>query len=545
MKKAFLAILALQVLLMQACIQQENVDMIIHNARVNTIDQSMNTHEALAVKGGRIIAVGAEHEILNRYVAENTYDVKGGIIFPGFIDAHSHLLGYGLELKRLNLVGTKSFDEVIDRIKTYTESTDSEWVLGRGWDQNDWVNKVFPNNDTLSKLFPNHYIALKRVDGHAYFASQNVLEKASISPHTQVDGGQIVLDQNGNPTGVVIDEAMGLITEILPQIDENVKRSALSLAQNNVVEKGLTSVCDAGLSIEDIKLINRMHQSDLKIRVYAMYSASKSLFKDMASNFIQTDRLTARSVKLYADGALGSRGAFLLEPYTDDSLNQGLLITPADSIYKWAQKCYQNGFQLNIHCIGDGANRIALEEMGKVLKGGNDLRWRIEHAQVVSYEDRSKFSQFTIIPSMQPTHATSDMYWAKERLGSERIETAYALKSLMNENGLIALGTDFPVESIDPIKTIYAACIRRDENGYPTEGFSIKDKLSREDAIKGVTIWPAIANFEEENRGSIEVGKFADLVLVNRDLLNCTENELLNAEVQKTWINGELVYDKK
>ncbi len=525
------------------CNELKEADLIIHNATIYTVDDAFSLAEAVAVKDGKIIAVGAEHEILNAYTATEVMDARHGFIYPGFIDAHSHILGYAIENQRLNLIGTKSFDEVVDRIKSYSESVDSKWIMGRGWDQNDWEDHAFPTNDTLQQLFPDHFIALKRVDGHAYLVSDNVLDLAQISEETQIDGGKVLLS-NGKPTGVLIDEAMRLVKAVVPKPDAQFKSTALLTAQANCFAAGLTSVCAGGLSVEDVQLLDSLHQEDLKIRVYAMYSAAPELMDGMGKLAKKTERLTAKSIKVYADGALGSRGAKLLEPYSDDTSNTGLMISPKDSISQWANACFGAGFQLNVHCIGDGANRFTLDAMGEVLGGTNDRRWRIEHAQVVHPEDRTKFGAFNILPSMQPTHATSDMYWAEDRLGKQRIHHAYALKSLMLQNGLIPLGTDFPVEDISPIATFFAATVRTDREGFPEGGFNPEEALTREEALRGITIWPAIANFEDESRGSIELGKFADLVLLDRDLLQCDAEAILSTAVLKTWLNGELVHEQ-
>ncbi|MEQ9187971.1 MAG: amidohydrolase [Cryomorphaceae bacterium] len=529
--------------LLLGCSEQEHVDLIIHNATIYTVDDAFSKAEAVAIKDGKIVEVGAEHQIMNAYVAKEVVDARQGFLYPGLIDAHAHILGYAIERQRLDLTGTKSFDEVLDRISDYIAKVNSKWVQGRGWDQNDWEAKEFPTNDTLSTLFPDHYVALKRVDGHAYFVSDNVLQLAGIDGTTTVEGGKIILS-NGKPTGVLIDGAMQLVKDITPKPDKEFKSTALLNAQQKCFEAGLTSVCDAGLDVEDVALIDSLHQHGLKIRVYAMYSAAPELMDNMAQYSIQTNRLTAKSIKVYADGALGSRGAKLLQPYVDDTLNSGLMITPSDSIRQWAEACFKAGFQLNVHCIGDGANRATLDVMGDVLKGTNDRRWRIEHAQVVHPDDRAKFGQFTILPSMQPTHATSDMYWAEKRLGADRISHAYALRSLMLQNGMIPLGTDFPVENISPIATFFAATVRRDGEGFPPGGFNSEEKLSREEALRGMTIWAAVANFEEASRGSIEVGKFADVVLMDRDLMKCDENEILGTKILRTWLNGELVHEQ-
>lgn len=531
------------VILVSACSEPIEVDTIIHNATIYTVDETFQKAEAIAIKDGKIVEVGAEHQILNGYSAEDVIDAKQGFLYPGFIDAHSHFMGYSLQQQRVDLIGTTSFKEVVERIVAYAEKHDTDWILGRGWDQNNWAINAFPNNDTFDILFPDKYVAVRRVDGHAMLASNNVLALAGITSETQIDGGKVLLEDS-EPTGILIDAAMKPVKDVIPEPSDAFKSDALINAQKNLFAAGLTSVCDAGLPIEDIRLIDSLHKQELMIKVYAMYSADDQLMQNLAQYRIQTDKLTARSVKVYADGALGSRGAVLIEPYTDDPENIGLMITPKDSVKEWAEVCAAANFQLNVHCIGDGANRKVLDAMGEVLGGTNDRRWRIEHAQVVHPEDRSKYGRFNILPSMQPTHATSDMYWADERLGEDRIEFAYTLKSLMEENGLIPLGTDFPVEGISPIRTYYAATFRKDEQGFPEDGFQIEEALSREDALKGITIWAAIANFEEDTRGSIVPGKSADLVLLDRDIVTTPEASILESEVLKTWVDGKIVHEK-
>ena len=530
-------------ILLNACTSSTQVDLIIHNAIIYTIDDSFSKAQAIAVNQGKIVAIGAEHQILNGYKGKQKIDAAGRYIYPGFIDAHSHFLGYGNEKHQLNLVETTSFNEVVSKISSYISNYEGKWIRGRGWDQNDWEVKEFPRNDTLSKLFPDHYIVLKRVDGHAVLASENVLNLAGITSESKIAGGEIVLF-NGKPTGVLIDEAESLIQPVIPKYSKEFKLNSLKIAQEDCFALGLTTVCDGGLSKEEIDLINESHESFLKMRVYAMYSANNDLIDSLKTLGYKTERLTAKSIKLYADGALGSRGAALLAPYSDDSLNSGLIIAPEDSIRKWAKACFENNFQLNVHCIGDRANRITLDAMGSVLKTANDRRWRVEHAQVVHEDDQDKFGAYTVIPSMQPTHATSDMYWAEDRLGSERIGQAYALKTMMNQNGLIALGTDFPVEDISPIKTFYAATVRKDISGFPEDGFAMEEALSRQEALRGITIWPAVANFEDSVKGSLEIGKYADMVMLDQDLMNCSDQALKEVSVLKTWVNGELVFEK-
>lgn len=533
----------LLLVLVYGCSVPESVDLIVHNATIYSVNPAMEVHEAMAIKDGKIIAIGPENQILNKYQCDQSIDAHKRAIFPGFIDAHCHFLKYGLQARQVDLVGTRSFEEMMVRIAMFAETDTSRWIIGRGWDQNDWEDQSYPTNDTLSVLFPDRFIVMKRIDGHAALVSDNVLERAGFTIESYIEGGAL-LQENGELTGVLIDEAVTPIDSLLPQPDHDKISEALMAAQKNCLEVGLTTVDDAGLSAEEVGIVKRLQEEGrLKMRIYAMLSASPDIMNSLETLKYKSAGLNVRSVKVYADGSLGSRGAYLLQPYSDDPSTKGLLITPADSIVKWAKACVAAGMQLNVHCIGDQANRITLDAMGSVLKGTNDLRWRIEHAQVVSPRDIKKFAAFNIIPSVQPMHATSDMYWAEKRLGKRRTFQAYSYKSLLEQNGLIALGTDFPVEDIDPVKTFYAAVFRRDAAGYPAKGYHIDQALSREEAIRGMTIWAAIANFEEGEKGSLEIGKFADFVVLENDIMTCKEEDILQTRVLQTWINGKLVYE--
>ncbi|MDC1202381.1 amidohydrolase [Salibacteraceae bacterium] len=527
------------------CDPNQQVDVIIHNAKIYTVDETFSIAEAMAIKDGKIVEIGPEHTILNKFMATEKLDMNKQVILPGLIDAHSHFLGYGLTLNQVNLVGTKSLEAVYEIMKAYATENNDDWIIGRGWDQNDWDEKSFPTNSDLDSIFPSKYVAIKRIDGHAILVSKNVLALAGITSESKVAGGEILLDRNGEPTGVLVDEAMSLIDSVIPEVTPESKAQALLKAQENCIQVGLTTVTDAGLTIEEVSQIDALHTNgQLSIRVYAMYSASKEILNGSRSVSLKTERLTAKAIKVYGDGALGSRGAHLLSPYSDDSTSVGFMITPEDSLHMWAKFCKSNNLQLAVHCIGSAGNRKTLNAMAAVLNGTNDLRWRIEHAQMIHPDDHHLFRDNNIIPSMQPTHVTSDMYWVEERVGGERKEWTYSTHSLMEQNGLIALGTDFPVEGIEPLHTYYAAVTRTDQTGYPEGGFLPGQLISREEALKGMTIWAAIASFEEEQKGSLEPGKFADFVVLDRDILQCAPTEILSTNVLETWINGSLKYEK-
>ena len=522
-------------------------DLIIHNAKVYTVDDDFSIQEAFAIKDGKFIAVGSNEYILKSFLSENKVDAGGKAIYPGFIDAHCHFFGYGYNLlKRANLVGTNSFEEVIDRIKEHYYKYPSEWIEGRGWDQNDWVLKKFPTKELLDQAFPDIPVYLTRIDGHAAIANSIAIERAGISEDTKISGGEIIVI-DGKLSGVLIDNAMNLVSDIIPAPDNEFIRNALSTAEKDCFAVGLTSVVDAGLGRDTVIMIDEMHKDgSLKMRINAMLSPSKNNFNYFVEKgpYI-TDRLTVRSIKLYADGALGSRGAKLIEPYSDDPDNNGLLIEKPGFYRKVCKMAIDNGYQVNTHAIGDSANRMLLNIYGEFLKGKNDLRWRIEHAQVINENDFDLFNKYSIIPSVQPTHATSDMYWAEDRLGPERIKGAYAYKQLLAENDWLPLGTDFPVENINPLYTFYAAVSRRDLNGWPINGFQIENVLTREEALKGMTIWAAKASFEENKKGSIEPGKLADFVVLDKDIFNVEIDSVPHIKVSATYINGENVLIKK
>ncbi|MCH8318794.1 MAG: amidohydrolase, partial [Bacteroidetes bacterium] len=466
-------------------------------------------------------------------------------IYPGFIDAHCHFYGYGLNLQNLDLTGTKSFDEVIEKVISHRKKyPGAQWIIGRGWDQNDWKIKEFPAKDTLDKLFPDTPVFLRRIDGHAALANQAALKRTNVTSKTEINGGLIQKSSNGTLTGILIDNAMELVSGFIQEPTYEEKINALLNAQKECFEAGLTTVDDAGLDRSTIDLIDSLQKAGkLTMRIYAMISYSeenKNYYFDRG--IYKTDKLNVRSFKLYADGALGSRGACLIEPYNDKAGHYGFLLQPQKELKQIAKQLYENNFQMNTHCIGDSANRMMLNIYGELLKGKNDKRWRIEHAQVVSKEDINKFGKFNIIPSIQPTHCTSDMYWAESRLGNERISTAYAYRDLFFQNNLVASGSDFPVESINPLFGFYAAVTRKDQNKTPENGFQPENSLSREQALKSMTIWAAYANFEEQEKGSIQPGKFADFVILEDDIMQCEAGKIYEIKVGNTYIGGKKVY---
>ncbi len=541
MKKFFLfALLPFLV----ACSSKQDADLIIHHAKVYTVDEKFSVVEAFVVKDGKIIDLGKSEDMLKLYSGKKI-DAGGKAIYPGFIDGHSHFYGYGEGLQDADLTGTRSWEEILARLLTFSKENNPDWIVGRGWDQNDWDVKEFPDNQKLNELFPNTPVILSRVDGHAAIANKTALDMAGIKPGQLVSGGEIET-VNGRLTGILVDNAEALVYAKIPPADKEQIQKALLDAQKNCFAAGLTSVTDCGIDHSLVPVIDELQKNDkLKMRIYGMLSDNKGnydyLFKNGA---VKTSRLNVSSFKVYADGALGSRGACLLKPYSDKPASTGFLLRDKRHYAEVAQSIADRGFQMNTHAIGDSANREILNVYAKVLKGKNDRRWRIEHAQVVNQADFKLFGENNVIPSVQSTHATSDMYWAGDRLGADRVKGAYAFKQLLDQNGWIVLGTDFPVENINPMYTFYAAVARKDLKGYPAKGYQVENSLNREEALRGMTIWAAKGNFEEKEKGSIEKGKFADFVILDRDIMTAAESGLFKTRVLKTFINGENVYSR-
>ncbi|MES2807536.1 MAG: amidohydrolase, partial [Bacteroidota bacterium] len=449
-------------------------------------------------------------------------------------------------LQQVPLKAMSSWKQVLDSVRVFADRNPDGWVIGNGWDQNLWPGKKFPDKAKLDSLFPVRPVILNRVDGHAAIANQAALNVAGIKPGQKIVGGEIeTID--GKLTGVLIDNAIGIVTRKIPDPTEQITQSALLDAQRNCFKVGLTTVDDCGLPYTMINTIaNLQKQGTLKMRMYLMLADRPENYDYLFKRGIyKTPGLNVRAFKVYGDGALGSRGACLLGPYSDQPASNGFLLSPKTHFEEVAKLIADNGFQMCTHAIGDSANRAILNIYANILKGKNDKRWRIEHAQVVSPDDMKLFGDNSVIPSVQPTHATSDMYWAGQRLGAARLKTAYAYKDLLKQNGWIALGTDFPVEHINPLYTFYAAVVRKDLKGYPAKGFQMENALTREQALRGMTIWAAKANFEEHEKGSIEAGKYADFIITDQDLMTAKPGELPNIGIIKTYINGEKVYEKK
>jgi len=532
------------VLFCSSCINQR-VDLIVHHAQIYTVNNEFSKAEAMAIQDGKIVAIGTNDAILKEYQSDSMVNANDAIIYPGFIDAHAHFLGYGQSLYAVDLMFVPSWVEAIERVKAFAvKHPGNGWIRGRGWDQNRFPGKEFPTNAELNSLFPDRPVILERVDGHASIANDYALALAGVKAGQTIEGGLFTM-QNGKLTGLLIDNAVGVVERKIPEATKADYKDWLTSAQQNCFATGLTTITDCGLSPADIDYIDALQKSnDLKMRLYVMLSDKPSTYtsKYFTEGGYLTDRLSVKGIKVYGDGALGSRGACLIQAYADKAGWSGFLLSSPAHFDSVAAKLINTDFQMCTHAIGDSANRTILKVYAKYLKGKNDKRWRIEHAQIIDPSDLHYFGDNNIIPSVQPTHATSDMYWAGTRLGEQRLKTGYAFKQLLAQNNWMPLGTDFPVEEINPFKTFLAAVARQDSKGFPAGGFQMENALTREQTIRGMTIWAAKANRMEKQVGSIKVGKKADFIILDKDLMKVPTDSILQVKVLKTYLNGERVF---
>jgi predicted amidohydrolase YtcJ len=526
---------------------------IVHNAAVYTSDLDSPLVEAFAYQGNKFIATGATKALQQKYPGAESIDMQGATIIAGIIDAHGHLLGLGQSLVNVDLRGTKSKSEILEVLKSRASSMlPGQWLLGRGWDQNDWDVIELPTAADLDLAFPDRPVWLERVDGHANWGNSNAMAVATaeLNGTWQPEGGEISRDKNGNATGVFVDNAVTLIQAYVPDETDQELTNALTLAMNKTASVGLTGMHDAGTSLRVWRLLEQLKQNQgLGIRVYAMANGATQMLDylcDKGSIIDPSAMLTSRSIKLYSDGALGSRGAALLSEYSDDPGNLGLLIESQETLTKHSTRAVNCGLQVNIHAIGDRGNRVTLDVLeaanAEDAAANNPGRHRIEHSQLIAIQDFQRFKDLNLIASVQPTHATSDMYWAEQRVGAERIKGAYAWQKFAELGIPLALGSDFPVEKPEPLLGFYAAVSRQDDKGWPDGGWYPSEKLSRQQALHGFTIGAAFAAFQEDQLGSITAGKFADFVVLSNDIMTVPVDDILNTKILKTVINGNTVF---
>ncbi len=526
--------------------KKTKVDTIVYNGTVYTVNQKFTTAQAFAISNGKIIEVGSTNDILKKYSAKEMVNAQRQAVYPGFIDAHAHFVGYGQSLFQVDLYGATSWEEILARLKKFAaEHPNEAWIRGRGWDQNKFPGKAFPTNEKLNELFPDKPVLLTRVDGHAAIANKKALDIAGVKPGQTLVGGEVEI-KSGKLTGILVDNATDLVSSKVPPVTKEDYIKWLTLAEKNCFAVGLTTITDCGLMYQEAEGIDLMQKAGmLNIRLYVMLSDHPDNFsRYLKKGPYKTDKLFIKGFKFYADGALGSRGACLLQPYSDRANWYGFLLSNKNHYDSMAKIFANTDFQMCTHAIGDSANREILNVYNSALKGKNDKRWRIEHAQVVNQNDFNLFGSANIVPSVQPTHGTSDMYWATDRLGPQRVKGAYAFKQLLQQNGWLPLGTDFPVEDISPFKTFLASVVRKDAKGFPSNGFQKENALTREETIRGMTIWAAKAGFLEKEIGSIEVGKKADFIILNKDLMKIPENDILKTRVVMTYVGGKKVYVK-
>lgn len=524
-----------------ACYKGKSVDLIIHNAKVHTMVDNSEIMDAIAIKDGIIVEVGPERQILNKYSADEEIDAAGKDVYPGFTDAHGHILFYAKQKLSLDLVGSRSLDELLVRTEKHQSKHKRKFIVGSGWDQSLWGTNEFPTNEKLNALFPNIPVCLTRIDGHALLANDALLKLANISPSTVIEGGNIHV-QDGKCTGLLVDNAMNPVYDLIPEFPKNEIISAIKEIQEELFQYGITGIHEAGIEFKDIVFFKELiDKHDFKLNLYAMLMGSEQNINFARKNGIYTYKnLLIRSFKVIGDGALGSRGAFLKQEYSDQHNHFGVLTTSKDEMKHIAQVCEETGYQMNTHAIGDATNNILLELYQRIFEVNKDHRWRIEHAQVVDPKDFEFFGKYAVFPSVQPTHAVSDQRWAEQRLGRKRMLGAYAYKTLLNQFGMIAIGTDFPIELTDPFLTIHAAVQRKNSDNFPSNGFYMNEAITLEECIKGMTIWAAFAAFQENELGSLDKGKDATFVIFENPVRSTPEFQPNFA--YSTFIKGEKVY---
>jgi len=529
-------------------------DLIVTAQHIYTVDPDRPVVRAFAVRDGRIVFAGSEREALAlKGPSTRVLALGDRTVIPGITDAHLHLLGLGAAIREVDLTLTRSYDEVIRRVAARArEAAKGEWIIGRGWNQNDWPDTRFPTHDALSRAVPDNPVVLERVDGHAVLVNAKAIEAAAVAASTpDPTGGRIVRNPDGSPTGVFVDNGMNLIWRVVPALSRDATRAAILAAVAEVNRWGLTGVHDAGVGGATLDLYEELARAGrFSLRDYVMVAGDSAdvarAYQRGPQSALFNGRLWIRAIKMYADGALGSRGAALLEGYSDDPGNRGLFVTDTMVLRAAAVAALRHGFQLCIHAIGDHANRMVLDAYEAALDSvpTADHRFRIEHAQILSHQDIPRFAALGVIPSMQTSHQTSDMYWAMNRLGWTRVQGAYAWRSLLNTGAIIPNGTDAPVERVNPMIGFHAAITRQDADGWPAGGWFPGERMTREEALKSMTIWPAYAGFMENVAGSLSPGKYADFVVLDQDIMTVAPERILETNVVMTVLGGETVYER-
>ncbi len=525
-----------------SCMKGQSVDLVIHNAKIHTMDDKNSVVQAIAIRDGKVVEVGPDRQIMNKYSADEFIDAEGKDIFPGLADAHGHLMSLARQRLSVNLVGTASMEELIVRVEKYSQRKERAVIVGGGWDQSLWNTKDLPTNELLNEKFPNKPVVLYRIDGHAVLANNAALKKYGVTELSHIDGGAILKKEDGSLTGILLDNAISLISDRLPDFPDNELTKALMEIQQELYGYGITDVHEAGLTPHDFKLIRRLvNDNKLTIGIYGMlYPEKENADFAKEHGFLTEKNLLVRSFKVIGDGALGSRGALLKLPYSDDLHNHGLLTTSLADMKRYSSLAELTGYQLNIHAIGDSTNRLVLELIRDYSKKNPDHRWRLEHAQVIDPKDFDLLESSGAFPSVQPTHAVSDQRWAESRLGKARLKGAYAYNTLLKRAGMLAIGTDFPVESTNPFLTIHAAVNRKNAEGDPIDGFLIEEALTEEACLRGMTIWAAFASFQEETKGSLEKGKDATLVILESPF--SSKGSYNPNYSNRTFVKGKVVF---
>ena len=549
-----IALAALFLLPVASSAQQQAADLIVINARIYTVDERRPFGEAMAIGGGRVRFVGSQRGALAlKGPRTRVMDLEGRTVIPGMVDAHAHLLGLGMALRTVDLTGTKSYDEVIARVVARAREVPAgTWILGRGWDQNDWTDTRFPSHEALSRAVPDHPVYLTRVDGHAALVNARAMTAANLGPTaTNPEGGRIERLANGAPSGVLVDRAMSLVGRAIPAAPREEVRAAILAAVREANRWGLTGIHDAGVARATIDVYEELaREGRYDLRNYVMIASDDATLdhylKRGPQSGLYDGRIWIRAIKISADGALGSRGAALLEPYSDSPEHSGLITTPRERIEQVAVRALRSGFQLNVHAIGDRANRTVLDAFEAALGTvpTADHRFRVEHAQILHYSDIPRFAALDVIPSMQASHQTSDMYWAGNRLGPTRLLGAYAWRALLQTGVIIPNGSDFPVEQVNPLISFHSAVARQDEHNWPTGGWFAEQRMTREEALKSMTLWAAIAAFQETELGSLAPGKLADFVVLDQDIMSIAPERILATHVVATYLGGRAVYER-